>query len=266
MIVLLTPSKTLDTQSVAPPYVRPTQPQFLLSAEKIRRVVRALDEASLRQYMSISASLATATKRMYEHPEIGKPALWTYSGDVYRGVVAPTLSEPAAEWAQKHVRIVSALYGLLRPYDVIDAYRLEMNASLPIDDAPTVRAFWGVALAKVVEKEANGIVLVLSSNEYAAPIVRHLSEAVRVVTPRFFDRKPNGTMGQVPIYNKQMRGVMARWMMDSRVDSLERLSDFAAHGYRYDADRSSESEPAYSRPVMQPLDLPTKAQLQKLTQ
>lgn len=182
-----------------------------------------------------------------------KPALWAYKGDVYKGVKANNLTQAEAEWAQQHIMILSGLYGILRPYDTISPYRLEMKAKLAVGQAKSLYEYWDDRLAKVVAERANGIVCVLSSDEYAKAVVKHLPKDIRIVTPVFYDVKPSRKVGVAPIYSKMMRGVMARWIIDNKVDTPEELKHFTGHGYIYDASRSSENMPAFFRKVMTPL-------------
>jgi len=166
---------------------------------------------------------------------------------------ADLLDEASAVWAQKHLLIMSGLYGMVRPFDTISAYRLEMKAVLPLDGAKSVYDFWGVTLADYVERHAGGLVYNLASDEYAKPVIGKLPKSVRIVTPAFYDNRPNGTVGRAPIYNKMMRGVMARWMIDNRVETPEGLRVFSGHGYNYDVTRSTVNNPAFYREKMTPL-------------
>lgn len=184
---------------------------------------------------------------------IQRPALWAYKGDVYKGVKAQNLTQADAEWAQQHIMILSGLYGILRPYDAISPYRLEMKAKLAVGQAKNLYEYWGDRLAKVVVERADGVVCVLSSEEYAKAVVKYLPKDIRVVNPVFYDVKPSGKIGVAPIYSKMMRGVMARWMIDNRADTPEALKAFTGHGYSYDVDRSTEDNPAFFRKVMTPL-------------
>lgn len=242
----------MDFDTPAPDFVVPTDPPFIDQAKQLRQLLRGYDQLSLQSLMKISPALAVQVQAMYQSHAL-KPAFWTYHGDVFKGVLAHTLTRDDARFAQRHVLVPSAVYGLVRPMDAISPYRLEMSAKLPIDGKAGLYAYWGGQLAQYVASYRQYELLVLSSLEYSRAVTKHLLSDIRVVTPVFFDVKTNGQVGQVPIYNKMMRGVMARWIIDSRIDALDDIVQFEAHGYQYDAARSTPNRPVYYRPVMTPL-------------
>lgn len=252
MLTILTPSKTMDFVTAAPHFIVATVPEFQAEADRLRSLISTLDRVVLRKLMSVSDDLALKVQDMYQK-EAAKPAFWAYDGDVFKGVQAATLTKSDALFAQKHVLVPSGLYGLVRPFDLISPYRLEMKAKLAIGEASNLYQFWDDKLGKYVEHHANHEVLMLSSYEYAKGIVPYLSRATRVVTPAFIDRKPGGVEAQVAIYNKMMRGVMGRWVIDRRIDSLEEIRAFSAHGYAYSEERSTADRPVFYREIMTPL-------------
>lgn len=230
---------------------RPTVPEFQDDAERIVESIKHIK--SLMKLMKVSSLLAEATRKKYEQwGEKTKPALYCYVGDVYKGFYAATLSEDDVKWAQQHLRIMSGLYGVLRPLDLVSQYRLEMKAPLAAGGKKDIYSYWGNRLAEKIDSETNdGIVCVLSSDEYARPVTRYTKS--KIVTPVFFDKKPNGIVGTVPIYSKMMRGVMARWVIDQRVSKPEELRNFTAQGYKYDSSLSTENRPAFYRKVPKPI-------------
>ncbi len=246
----------MDMQSRAP-YLRiATRPLFLDQAMRIAARMQHKRPSELRRLMNTSDELTKSVFDMYAHwsPNApGKAALWAYKGDVYKGVYADTLDPAAAAWAEQHIVILSGLYGLLRPHDAVQRYRLEMKAGLKVGRANNLYEFWSDTLGVYAAEHSDGVICCLSSNEYARAVLRHVPSSIRVVTPTFFDTKPNGQVGTVPIYSKMMRGVMARWIIDHRIDSPEGLCDFTGHGYAYDAGRSTKDAPAFYRAVMKPL-------------
>ncbi len=254
MITILTPSKTMDFIGLAPAYVEPTSTVFNTEAAELRGLIASYDTATIKGLMSVSDDLAQKVRAMYRQ-DVQKPAFWAYDGDVFKGVQAATLAEADAIFAQKHVLVPSGLYGLVRPFDLISPYRLEMKAKVATANADTLYRFWGDRLGGYVEGHADHEVLMLSSQEYARTITPYLSPQTRVVTPAFIDKKPNHTEAQVAIYNKMMRGVMGRWVIDRRIDSLKQITDFSAHGYMYSEERSSTDRPVFYREVMTPLVL-----------
>jgi cytoplasmic iron level regulating protein YaaA (DUF328/UPF0246 family) len=242
----------MDFVASAPAFAGATTPLFQVEANGLRQLLVTFSIDQVRDLMNVSETLATKTHGMYTDTA-AKQAFWAYDGDVFKGVQAKTLDESAAEFAQRHVVVPSAVYGLVRPYDMISPYRLEMKAKLSAGNAKNLYEFWGDKLSRYVDQVGGGEVLMLSSYEYARTILPHVSSATRIVTPAFIDKKPNGEESQIAIYNKMMRGVMARWVIDNRINSLDSIQQFAAHGYSYDAKRSTDKKPVFYRRIMKPL-------------
>lgn len=253
MLTLLTPSKTMDFTSPVPIAITPTQPLFLNESRQLREVLQNLSVGEIQALMNVSQPLAAATQQKFIDAPRYKAALWAYVGDVYKGFQATTLGREASEWAHHHLLIPSGLYGLVRPFDEISAYRLEMKAPLAVGVSRHLYEFWAAKLGSYMEANADGQVLILSSQEYAKTIVPYLSPTTRVVTPAFIDKKPNGVESQIAIYNKMMRGVMARWIVDERIDSLTDIMAFTGHSYAYSAERSTPDKPVFYRSHMTPL-------------
>lgn len=255
MLIILTPSKTMDFTTPAPAFVRPTTPAFVKQANAIVDTVRAYDHAKLQQLMSISEPLVNNVHTLFtQWGEQGKKsALWAYKGDVYKGMLADTMPQAAALWAQDHLVIMSGLYGALRPLDAMCAYRLEMKTKLHVGKHKNLYEFWGETVAQYAEARANGLIVNLCSDEYAQIITKRTTPQTAIVTPTFFDTKPTGKIGQVPIYSKMMRGVMARWMIDERIENPDDLQQFRAHGYSYCESLSQPNAPAFFRQKMTPL-------------
>lgn len=254
VIILLAPSKTMDTVSPCPWPIAPQTAPFLPRTSQIVTKLQELSVPKIQKLMGISLPIAQTVYDYYAQwaaTNPGKPALWSYSGDVYKGLQAPTMSLSDSHWAQKQLVIASGLYGFVRPYDGVQAYRLEMKANLGIGRYKTLSEFWGNTLAQYVQGTGYDWLCNCSSEEYSRPLIKGIT--LPVITPVFFDTKPTGVVGQVPIYSKMMRGVFARWMIDHRVTSPDQLSAFQAHGYKYDAARSLPSFPAFSRVKMVPL-------------
>lgn len=249
MISLLAPSKTMNFTPMAQA-VTPSTPYFYAEASQIVEAIKQSDD--LVAIVRASDAIVQKTKLAYEHwGDYTNPSIFAYVGDVYKGFFAPTLQPDDICWAQEHLIILSGLYGALRPLDQISAYRLEMKAKVRVNGSKDLYDFWGDRVARLVDERANGIICVLSSDEYAKVVTAHT--ASRIVTPVFLDKKPNGTIGTVPIYSKMMRGVMARWIIDNRVDTPEQLKAFSRYGYSYDAGSSTIDRPAFYRDIMTPL-------------
>ncbi len=247
MISIIAPSKTLN-MSPPPSWVRGQTPQRAEQAALIVRTLQTMSIHELSTAMRVSEAIArTNHTRLAEWGTHAKPALWMYRGDVYKGMYADMLTEHQAAWAQQHLRIMSGLYGVLRPNDLISPYRLEMKAKIPVAGVNDLYAFWSDTLARSLDAESNGVICVLSSEEYARPVTKYSQSTL--VTPVFMDHKPNGKVEPVPIYSKMMRGVMARWMIEHEIDTPDQLRAFTGHGYVYDADRSQPHQPVFVRPA-----------------
>jgi cytoplasmic iron level regulating protein YaaA (DUF328/UPF0246 family) len=256
MITLLTPSKTMDFVTPSPTFAAQTTPLFHEEAAKVRNVLASYSVDQIMNLMHVSRTLAEQVVAMYADTLQQKQALWTYTGDVFKGFQARTIDAESSAFAEEHLLIASAVYGVLRPSDMIAPYRLEMRAKPVIEGFKDMYDFWGKKPAEYVSscQELQGELCVLSSEEYAKVVTRQLSqEALRIATPAFIDTRADGSEAQIPIYNKMMRGVMARWIMDARVDSLDRLNEFTAHGYIYSQQRSADARPVFFRREMKPL-------------
>lgn len=252
MLIILAPSKTLDFQQPAPSWVTPTSPQFKTDAAAIVKKLATMDQAQLARLMHVSEAIAkTNHDRMQHWGEVTKAALWAYRGDVYKGMYADELTPQDATWAQKHLVIMSGLYGCVRPFDEISPYRLEMKAKLSVDGKKDLYDLWGTRLSEYADARSGGIICNLASDEYGRPVTRYSRS--RIVTPVFIDHRPGGKIGPAPIYNKMMRGVLAHWMIKHAIETPEGLRNFAGHGYSYDESRSTDDAPAFTRPKMKPL-------------
>lgn len=252
MLTILTPSKTMNFTDEAPHFSVGTVAYFSEEAHEIRSAVANLSVGEIKDLMKVSDMLAQRTHDLFKQHAV-KQAFWAYDGDVFKGVQAKTIDAAAVVFAQSHIVVPSAIYGLVRPNDMIAPYRLEMKTKLSVGHAKNLYEFWGDKLANYVDAHADGEVLMLSSYEYARTILPHATNSTCIVTPAFIDKKPNGQESQVAIYNKMMRGVMARWVIDNRIDSLDSIQQFAAHDYIYDAARSTDRLPVFYRSVMKPL-------------
>lgn len=253
-LILLAPSKTMNFIAATPFDIAGETPLFLPEAAVIATKIASYTDNKIMKTMHVSATIAHAVAQYYSDWNIdktGKAALWTYTGDVYKGLRASTMNRSEADWANKHLLISSGLYGLVRPFDGVQPYRLEMSAKIRFGRHRNLYEFWGRKLASYVDSSQVDWVCCLSSDEYARSVITDLP--CSIITPVFLDTKPNGIVGTVPIYSKIMRGVMARWMIDHRAEKPKQLMRFSGHGYSYDPARSTETHPVFSRVVMTPL-------------
>ena len=252
MLLVLSPAKTLDLEPV--PGAPATRPQFAKETAELARVTRKLTRVDLMELMSISPKLADLNVERFRAFDAkcedgGIQAAFMFAGDVYDGLRARELDLPALDFAQKHVRILSGLYGLLRPLDCIQAYRLEMGVSLPTKRGSNLYDFWGDRIAKTLNKEAtehdDRTLLNLASHEYFGAVDRRALK-LPVLTCSFKDEK-DGAARILAFFAKKARGAMARYVVDQRIDAAEGLKDFRGMGYRYSKSLSSPGEQVFTR-------------------
>lgn len=262
MLTLLSPAKSLDESPVeqAP---AATEPRFLAQTEKLLKSLKRLKPKAIGELMDISKALSELNYGRYQgfEDQAGMSAVFMFDGDVYTGLQARTLDAAGVAWAQDHVRILSGLYGVLRPLDYIRPYRLEMGSMLKTGRAPSLYAFWGDTLAKSLTEElrAQGqdTLVNLASTEYSrAALTKALK--VKVISPRFLDIKGNEAR-IVSFFAKKARGLMARYMIDHRIDRPEGLKDFAIEDYRFRSDLSKDGDWVFTRPQPEPVAVQRRA-------
>jgi cytoplasmic iron level regulating protein YaaA (DUF328/UPF0246 family) len=246
MIAVISPAKTLDYESALPP-LDPTSPRFADEAATLAKAASHLTQKKLSELMHISPALAKLNAdRFRDFPDAPeRPALFAFAGDVYTGLDAATLDEPAVTFAQDHLRMLSGLYGLLRPLDAMRPYRLEMGTRW----APRRKKltdWWGdriaEALAQDLEAEGSGVVLNLASQEYWAAVEGRLPASVRIVAVDFRDGDRF-----ISFHAKKARGMMARWLVEHRVEKIDDMRGFDTDGYRFDAEASSDDQWRFAR-------------------
>lgn len=241
MIAVLSPAKTLDYESALPD-LQPTRPRFADEAATLAAAASHLTQKKLGELMHISPALAKLNADRFrdfaDAPE--RPAMFAFDGDVYTGLDAKTLEPEAVAFAQDHLRLLSGLYGLLRPLDLMRPYRLEMGTRW----APRRKKltdWWGDRIARMltddVAAEGAGVVLNLASQEYWAAVAGLLPATVRVVAVDFRDGDRF-----VSFHAKKARGMMARWMVEHRITDIDAMRGFDSDGYAYDADASTETQ------------------------
>lgn len=242
MIAVLSPAKSLDYNRSLPD-ITPTRPRFSEEADELAHAAAKLGARKLGKLMHISDKLAKLNAERYrdfdDAPE--RPALFAFNGDVYLGFEARTLDDPAIAFAQDHVRILSGLYGLLRPLDAIRPYRLEMGTKWAPGRKKTLYDHWGTrigdALAHELAAEGSGVVINLASKEYWQAVETCRPSGARIITVDFRDLGPDG-----PFFNsfgaKRARGMMARWLSEHRIADPEHLKGFDSDGYRFEPEGS----------------------------
>ncbi len=255
MLILLSPAKNLDFTE-APMEIPATRPKLLAETKTLSTVTKDLSPADLKGMMKISDKLAALNYERFQDFSGygGKPAALAFNGDVYLGFDAKTLEADDLAFAQDHVRILSGFYGLLRPLDAIEPYRLEMGAKLKTERGKSLYDFWGARIAEEVGKGLRGhedrTVVNLASNEYFGAVDTDALKAP-VVTPVFKEDK-DGKLRQLQFFAKRARGMMTRWAVQNRLTHAAQLKGFDVEGYRFDPDSSDDTKWLFRRPQPEP--------------
>ena len=257
MLALLSPAKSLDYASPLPTRKR-SEPRMLDESERLIEVLRTKSVADIAALMRISDELAALNAQRYADfelpftPRNARPAVLMFAGDVYQGLAAPTrFGERDFTEAQKTLRILSGLYGVLRPLDLMQPYRLEMGTRLVTERGRSLYDWWGSIITDLVRADlalspGAPVVVNLASDEYAGAL-RPGELAARVVSPRFEDTDAAGRRGIVSFYAKRARGELAGWLVRERVRTPGALSRFAESGYRFDPQASTADRPVFVR-------------------
>lgn len=265
MLLLLSPAKSLDYDTPTPPAVEASRPVFMGEAAALIEQLRTQSPGQIASLMALSDKLAALNVARYQAwrprntPVNSKPAVLAFNGDVYDGLAAPTLSAEDLAWAQDHVAILSGLYGVLRPLDALQPYRLEMGTRWANPRGKDLYAWWGDRIAEELlhrlssrksgAGHAKPVVVNLASQEYAKAALRPaLLAHARVVECVFEDWKDHGYK-IISFYAKQARGLMARHAITQRVREPEALQAFALGGYGFDAAASDPDRWVFRRRV-----------------
>ena len=254
MLILISPAKTLDLDSELPTSEF-SKPDYLKQAKGLIDVLRELNPEQLSKLMGISDNLAELN---YERnmnwstpftPKNARPALLTFKGDVYAGLEAYDFSERDFSFAQQHLRILSGLYGVLRPLDLMQPYRLEMGTKLANPKGDNLYDFWGDQISRALTKQLDALgsrtVINLASNEYFKAVKTDKLDA-DIITPVFRDLK-NGKYKVISFFAKKARGRMSAWLIQNRIQKAEQLKDYDLDGYRYNAEQSKGNDWVFTR-------------------
>ena len=254
MLSVISPAKTLDFET-PPTTEQVSQPDFLKQSKALITILRDYSPQQISELMGISDKLAGLNAARFEEwrPPFtlsnAKPAVQAFQGDVYTGLQAENFSEAENRYAQSHLRILSGLYGLLRPLDLIQPYRLEMGTKLPNSAGKDLYAYWKPtltpALNEAIAESGSNVLVNLASNEYFKAVDTKQLNA-RVITPVFKDEK-NGTFKIISFYAKKARGLMSAWMIQQQVNEPDELKAFDVAGYRFDASASQGDTFVFTR-------------------
>lgn len=260
MLTVLSPAKSLnlEPQKQTSKY---STPEFLEEAETLVKKLKRMSRKSLSDLMDISDDLAELNHGRFNEwscpftTDNAKQAVLTFNGDVYQGLQASQFKARDLAFAQDHLRILSGLYGVLRPLDLMQAYRLEMGTSLTTRQGKSLYDFWGdkitEALKSDLAKQKQQALVNLASNEYFKSVIPKLL-GCPVITPVFKEIK-DGKSRTIALFAKQARGRMAAWIILNRIDTPEKLTEFNLDGYEYQPDESKADKLTFSRPQPPPV-------------
>jgi hypothetical protein len=253
MLMVISPAKSLDFTPMGP-HVPATAPAMAEDIAELAKVTRKLSKAHLKRLMDISDNLALLNYERFQafdpEGEDGVQAAMAFDGDVYDGLQARTLDKAGLAFAQKRLRILSGLYGLLRPLDVIQPYRLEMGTRLKTRRGASLYDFWGPriahALNEAAERAGEPVLVNLASQEYFGAVDRK-ALTLPVVSCHFKELKGEGPAKVISFYAKKARGLMARFAIDNRIERAEGLKAFTVAGYAFDKAASTPEDWVFVR-------------------
>jgi cytoplasmic iron level regulating protein YaaA (DUF328/UPF0246 family) len=254
MLAVVSPAKNLDYESNLPS-LDVTQPRLLDNAEELVKVCRQLSPQQLGSLMKISDKLAGLNAARFEqwqrpfNEENARPAMFAFNGDVYTGLDAASLNSEAINTAQQQLRILSGLYGVLRPLDLMQPYRLEMGTKLDNPKGKNLYEYWGDTITELLNEDlaklGSSTLVNLASNEYFSAVKPKALNA-DIITPVFKDEK-NGQYKVISFYAKKARGLMARFIVNQKPKSVSDLKEFDASGYRFNEAMSSDKQLVFCR-------------------
>ncbi len=252
MIVILSPSKTQDFENANRTEIH-TQPEFLLDTKELLESIQTKEIDELQEVMQISERLAFLNYNRFQdiqfpfNKEHDRQAIVAFRGDVYEGLNADTMTDEDLHFAQSNLRIISGFYGILRPFDLIQPYRLEMKTALTTLRGKNLYEFWGKFLTDYFNtRYPDDIIINLASQEYAKAIFnRHFK--LSAITPVFKEER-DGELKTVAIYAKKARGKMARYIIQNKIKQPNKLKSFEEDGYKFNEELSNETEWFFTRP------------------
>lgn len=253
MLTVISPAKKLDMEARSD--VTPTQPTFQDDANTLAAVARKLSAGELRKLMDISDALAELNADRFREftpastTENSKPALFAFAGDTYTGLEAASLDAEEIDYAQGHLRILSGLYGLLRPLDAMQPYRLEMGSRLKTNRGKSLYEYWGDRISQALNAQADeagtNLLVNCASQEYFGAVDLEALK-LTVITPSFLEDKPGGPK-IVSFFAKKARGAMARFIVQNRITEPDQIKEFDLGGYRWQPDLSTPEAPVFLR-------------------
>ena len=254
MITLISPSKTLDFESI-PPIESYTDCLFLFESQKLNKILKKMNKESIKELMGVSDKIADLNFNRFKDWNVpfnlnnAKQAIYAFKGDVYSGLDAYSLNNNQINFAQNNLRILSGLYGVLKPLDLIMPYRLEMGTKLKNGKGNNLYQYWGDSITNSLKNEMiknkYSYVINLASNEYFKSVnLKFLKYSV--ITPLFKENR-NGEFKMIAIYAKKARGLMARYIIDNELNEHEDLKNFNIDGYKFNDEISSNLNYVFTR-------------------
>ncbi|MDJ0806727.1 MAG: peroxide stress protein YaaA [Gammaproteobacteria bacterium] len=254
MLIVISPAKTLDYAT--PPVTKThTKPAFLKQSQELIDNLRNYSALDLAELMTLSMKLAELNFERYHdwrtpfNTKNAKQAVLAMKGDVYTGLDAETFSAEDLNYAQDHLRILSGLYGIMRPLDLMQPYRLEMGTKLPNARGKDLYAFWGEtitdALNKALKRQGDDVLVNLASNEYFKSVKPRRVKG-RIITPQFKEQKPGGYK-MIGVFAKKARGLMSRYIIQNRLSDPEEVKAFDLEGYAYNDTLSQQDQWVFTR-------------------
>ena len=254
MLIVVSPAKKLDYET--PPTIKKsTQPDYLDQSQILIDRLRQFSAIDLAELMHLSMNLAELNFDRYEQweqqvgPETGKQCVLAFKGDVYQGLDAESFSEEDLQYAQEHLRILSGLYGLLKPLDLMRPYRLEMGTKLQNERGKNLYEFWGTRITDAInaqlKKQGDDVLVNLASNEYFKSVKPRQVEG-RIITPQFKEKK-NGEYKMIGIFAKKARGLLSRYILLNRLQDPQDIQSFDVDGYAFNPALSKDDNWVFTR-------------------
>jgi cytoplasmic iron level regulating protein YaaA (DUF328/UPF0246 family) len=250
MLIVISPAKKLDYASaIEAPSL--SQPALLDHAEELSQGLKALAPQEVSSLMHLSDKLGALNYERFQEwqtpfsSDNARAAVLAFKGDVYQGLDAESMSVEDLHWAQDHLRILSGLYGVLRPLDLMQAYRLEMGTKFVNQRGTDLYQFWGDIITAELNRTGSSVLVNLASNEYFKS-VRKKDVNARIVTPVFMDKKDD-KYKIISFYAKKARGLMSRYIIQKRITQIDQINPFDSDGYQYNAALSELDAPVFLR-------------------
>lgn len=254
MLIVVSPAKTLDYESELNTKLS-SKPELLEHSEQLVSIMRTFSALDIAEFMEVSMKIADLNFERFEQWQApftkknARPAALAFRGDVYDGLQADQFNDEELNFLQDHLRILSGLYGFLKPLDLMQPYRLEMGRKLETDRGKNLYEFWGSlvtdALNKTLKKQKSDVLVNLASNEYFK-VIRKQELNAEIITPQFKDWK-NGQYKMISFYAKKARGMMTRYITENRISDPEEMKNFDLGGYQYRGEMSSVSDWVFTR-------------------